>query len=133
MKKRAWCKPWYIWSGPLAFSILFHVSLHTIDKKETRLKIGYPRQRDLRRKVWKFFFLFGVFVFTIPGAAIMLLIEWLSGDTENFILNSLLMLYGYAITVYGAYRHTRWRDENLADLLNPQKSEALDEPQEDGG
>jgi len=61
----------------------------------------------------------------------MLLIELPFGQTENFIFQRLHMIYIYSAGVYTTYRHVRWRDENLSDLLESKKSEAIDDPHED--
>lgn len=113
MKKKQWYKPWYIWLGIWAFLILSHLSLHTIDKYETKLKIGYPSQRALSRKVWKDTFFFCVVVIAIPTATVGVLFS----NTGNFFLEHLHMVYFYFAGVYATHRHALWREKNISHLL----------------
>jgi len=122
MTRRPWYKPWYIWLGPLAFLTLFHSSLHVIDKYETKLKIGYPSQRALARKVWRDIFFFGVVVMVVPTVAIMLVVDLLFGTTEHFILEYLPGAYVYCVSVYATYRHVLWREENISHLMKSKGS-----------
>jgi len=117
MTRRQWYKPWYIWLGPLAFLALFHLSLHTIGKYETKLKIGYPAQRDLARKVWGMLFFFMLVVIAAPVVVVGLLAEWLLGAPENFSLGSWPWVYIYPVMVYANYRHVLWREKNISPLL----------------
>ena len=131
MKKRPWYRPWYIWLGFLAIPILFHVSLYTIDKKETKLKIGYPSQQALARKVRGSFFFFMFVVFWIPTATAALLTtlltEWLLETTTNFFMQIWYIIYIHPASVYFNYRHARWREENLSHLMKPKKRKTSDE------
>ena len=123
MKKRQWYKPWYIWLGPFAFLILIYLSLHTIDKYETKLKIGYPNQRALARKVWGSFIFFGVVVMGVPTAIITSLVGWIFGTTENFLLDNWFIVYLYPASVYANHRHVLWRDENISHLMKAKWNE----------
>jgi len=125
MKKKQWYKPWYIWLGPLVVLILFHLSLHAIDKYETKLKIGYPSQRALRRKAWRDFFFFCVVVMGLPTMAVGLLVEWLFGTTENFFLEHLYLVYAYPASVYVNYRYALWYEKNVLPLLEGKSDSAL--------
>lgn len=122
MEKRQWYKPWYIWFGLFAFLILTYHSLHIIDKYETKLKIGYPSQRDLARKVRGNIFFFSTVLMVVPTMAIVLLVYLLFGDTEHFLLESLYIVYIYPIGVYATYRHVLWRDEYISHLMKPKKN-----------
>jgi len=122
MKKRQWYKSWYIWLGLFAFPVLTYHSRHVIDKYETKLKIGYPSQRALVRKLWKNFF-FGIAIMTIPSMAFALLLELLFSNAENFILEHLPMTCTYGISVYVTYRHVLWREENISHLMKSKWNE----------
>jgi len=127
MKKRSWYRPWYIWLGILAFLVLFHVSLHTIDKYETKLKIGYPSQRALARKVWVFFGFFAFVVMMVPSVIIALFVQRALGIPESFLIENWHFIYIYPVSVYANYRHARWREENLSHLMKPKKRKSSDE------
>jgi len=100
----------------LALLILSYQSLHTIGKYETKLKIGYPSQRALVRRVWRGIFFFGVVVM-VPTVAVVLLVQWLFGTTENFLLDNWHIVYVYPVGVYATYRHVLWREKNISDLM----------------
>jgi len=107
--------------------VLNYLSHHTVDKYETKLKIGYPAQRALSRKVWKDFFFVGLVVMGLPTMAVGLLVEWLLGTREIFLLENWHIVYLYPASVYANYRHVLWREKNLSHLSESKRSEGNNE------
>ena len=112
-------KPWYIWFSVVAFMLLSGDTARRI--KFSPKNVGLWNRASIHiMKLWGFYVMFiPICLAIILGLVLEAILS--NGVVEGSIVEAvviyIVLLAIYCMGIYATYRHSKWRNENIAHLL----------------